>query len=81
MKITSSHWEVLGWGEKGDERWVVTWFAPSMFTPEGLDIYCSKKEGMSEGLFKEIRKALEGMEVSETADLAKKEMQKVVIET
>lgn len=80
LKITSSHWEVLGWGEKGDERWVVTWFAPSMFTPEGLDIYCSKKEGMSEGLFKEIEKGLEGMEVSETAALAKKEMQKVVIE-
>ncbi|TVY37162.1 hypothetical protein LOCC1_G008613, partial [Lachnellula occidentalis] len=28
LKIAGgSRWEVLGWGEKGEERWVITWFA------------------------------------------------------
>jgi len=78
--ITSSHWEVLGYGEKGDEKWVVTWFAPSMFTPAGLDIYCSKKEGMSAALFKEIETALESLEAQEMAELAKNEMKPVQIQ-
>lgn len=80
LKIASSHWEVLGWGERGGERWVVTWFAPSMFTPAGLDIYSSEKDGMSEQLHKDIITALEGMETKEIADLVKAEMKEVAIE-
>lgn len=79
LKIASSHWEVLGWGEKGDERWVVTWFAPSLFTPAGLDIYSSRKEGMSPELFNEIETALEGLEAKDMAALAKAEMKAVQI--
>lgn len=80
LKVASSHWEVLGWGEKGDERWVVTWFAPSMFTPAGLDIYSSKKEGMSSELYGAIENALQGLEAKEMADLARTEMKEVVID-
>jgi hypothetical protein len=80
LKIASSHWELLGWGERGGEKWVVTWFAPSMFTPAGVDIYSSEKEGMSEGLYKDIMKALEGSETKELADLVKAEMQEVKIQ-
>jgi hypothetical protein len=79
LKIASSHWEILGWGEKGDERWVVTWFAPSMFTPAGLDIYSSKEEGMSDGLYEEIETALGDLEAKEMADLAKADMREVEI--
>jgi hypothetical protein len=79
LKIASSHWEVLGWGQIGDEKWVVTWFAPSMFTPAGLDIYCDKKEGMSAGLYRQIEEALTGLEAKEMASLAKKEMKEVLI--
>jgi hypothetical protein len=78
--IASSHWEVLGWGERAGERWVVTWFAPSLFTPAGLDIYCDRKEGISEGLYREIRTALEMMEVKELAALVKSDMLPVKIE-
>ncbi|PSS25314.1 hypothetical protein M430DRAFT_200720 [Amorphotheca resinae ATCC 22711] len=80
LKIASSHWELLGWGERGDEKWAVTWFAPSLFTPAGLDIYSSRKEGMSEVLYKDILQALERLEAKEVADLAKAEMKEVKID-
>ena len=80
LKIATSHWEILGWGERGDERWAVTWFAPSRFTPAGLDIYCSKKEGMSEGLCRDIIAALEGLEAKEVAELVIADMTEVKIE-
>ena len=80
MKITSSHWEVLGWGEKEGERWVVTWFAPSLFTPAGLDIYSSRKEGLSEALYTEIMAALEALEAKDMVELCKREMREVKIE-
>ncbi|TVY34920.1 hypothetical protein LSUB1_G008227, partial [Lachnellula subtilissima] len=45
LKIAGgSRWEVLGWGGKGEERWVVTWFAASRFTPAGIDVYCDRIE-------------------------------------
>ena len=79
LRIASSHWEVLGWGEKESEKWVVTWFAPSMFTPAGLDIYSSRKEGLSKGLYKEVLTALEGLEAKELSDLVKADMRAVEI--
>ncbi|KAE8452490.1 hypothetical protein EG329_000392 [Mollisiaceae sp. DMI_Dod_QoI] len=68
LRIASSHWEVLGWGEWGEgegqrerERWVVTWFAPSLFTPAGVDVYSDRKEGGSEALVRDVLGALERM--------------------
>lgn len=80
LKIASSHWEILGWGERGDEKWVVTWFAPSMFTPTGVDIYSSKTEGISEPLYKEILREFEELDAKEIADLVKADMKEVKIE-
>ncbi|KJR81285.1 uncharacterized protein SPSK_01262 [Sporothrix schenckii 1099-18] len=53
--FVTSHWEILGWGERpvaggapGEvERWVVTWFAPTLFTKEGIDFYSDRREGLS----------------------------------
>jgi hypothetical protein len=80
LKIASSNWEVLGWGEKGAERWVVTWFAPSLFTPAGVDIYSSRKEGVSVGLYAEIEGALKALDAKEVAELCKSDMMAVMIE-
>lgn len=90
LKIASSHWEILGWGEreivegmgKGEmERWVVTWFAPSLFTPQGFDIYSSRKEGLSEGTYREVRNALEEMmKAGGLGDLVQSDMFQVKIE-
>ncbi|KXX82310.1 hypothetical protein MMYC01_201956 [Madurella mycetomatis] len=59
--FVGSHWEVMGWGEReipgagGEvERWVVTWFAPTVFTAEGLDVYSDRREGGSEGLVADV---------------------------
>jgi hypothetical protein len=61
--FVSSHWEVLGWGETAaGEAWAVTWFAPTVFSQEGVDLYSSRKEGMSEELYQEVRKLLEGLD-------------------
>ncbi|KAL8775240.1 MAG: hypothetical protein Q9209_000246 [Squamulea sp. 1 TL-2023] len=71
LKIASSHWEVLGWGDlpateegKGGEgegnQWVVTYFAKTLFTPAGIDVYSRRKEGVGEGVLGKIREELGG---------------------
>lgn len=86
LKIASSRWEVLGWGEnekftgEEGERWVVTYFKSSMFTPAGLDVYSSRKEGISEELYARILGALEGLESKEAVELVKGEMREVLIQ-
>lgn len=59
---------------------MVTWFAASMFTPAGVDVYSSEKEGMSEGLYNDIVQALHALEVKELVDLVKADMKEVKIE-
>ena len=54
LKIASSHWEVLGYGEE-DGGWVVTFFEKTLFTPAGIDIYSRRKGGLSEALIQGIR--------------------------
>lgn len=82
-----SHWEILGWGERevvhgtGEkERWVVTWFEATLFTKEGVDIYCDRREGVSKELAEEILRALkEGLEAPELAALCARDMKEVEI--
>lgn len=88
LRVASSRWEVLGWGEdeedgnKERECWVVTWFAASMFTPMGLDVYSSRKGGISAGLYARVKEVLEGLGegAEELAELCKTEMREVKIE-
>lgn len=54
LKIASSHWEVLGWGEE-EGGWMVTYFAKTLFTPAGVDFYARRKGGLSEGLVGRLR--------------------------
>jgi hypothetical protein len=61
LKIASSHWEVIGWGEN-DGGWVVTFFAKTLFTPAGIDIYARRKGGLSEALLESIKTAMRGVE-------------------
>jgi hypothetical protein len=53
LKIASSHWEVLGYGDE-EGGWAVTYFAKTLFTPAGIDVYARKKRGFSEGLLQRI---------------------------
>ncbi|KAL2116437.1 hypothetical protein VTJ04DRAFT_8605 [Mycothermus thermophilus] len=108
----TSHWEVLGWGERvvpkttttatttadqeeaegaaaaaADdeaqvERWMVTWFAPTLFTAEGLDVYSDRKEGGSKELVEEVLKELGRVTKGKgrLGELVEKEMRKVKVE-
>lgn len=84
LGFVTSHWEVLGWGERDveggeKERWVVTWFAPTLFTKEGVDLYSDRKEGMSEGLAGEVLAALKGLSAKPLVDMVEADMKPVEI--
>ncbi|KAK4042007.1 hypothetical protein C8A01DRAFT_44898 [Parachaetomium inaequale] len=78
--FVGSHWEVLGWGERavpgGEEgeveRWVVTWFAPTVFTAEGVDVLaelgrmCEGRGKLGEIVGGEMREVAVGLPWKET---------------
>lgn len=68
--IASSHWECLGFGHTDDgNQWVVTYFAKTLFTPAGIDIYSRKKGGLPEDIIGKISEGLKAFEVKEINDL------------
>lgn len=89
LAFVTSHWEVLGWGERaiggGEEgegeveRWAVTWFQETLFTKEGVDLYSDRKGGMSVGLAREIVEGLKGLEAAELVRLVEGEMREVKV--
>lgn len=60
LMIASSHWEVLTWGEEGGtgNKYVVTMFAKTLFTPAGIDVYSKDRTGLKEATMMEIKKAM-----------------------
>ncbi|KAK9778941.1 hypothetical protein SCAR479_04177 [Seiridium cardinale] len=49
LKLITSHWEVLGFGELATgERWMVIWFAKTLFTEEGVDVLTDEQAGLPE---------------------------------
>ncbi len=71
LMIASSHWEVLGYGDLDDgHQWAVTFFAKTMFTPAGVDVYSRKKEGLSEEVLAKIKGALTASEDENVKELA-----------
>ncbi|KOS21773.1 hypothetical protein ESCO_002190 [Escovopsis weberi] len=73
--LVGSHWEILAWGEEtaedGEtERWAVVWFAATLFTKEGLDVYCDRREGLSAATYRRIEDALRSAGGVEVAALA-----------
>lgn len=62
LMIASSKWEILGWGdEEGTgNRWVVTYFAKTLFTPAGVDVY-SRDGALTPQMVEGIKEALKGL--------------------
>ncbi|KAM4059179.1 histidinolphosphatase-like protein [Hirsutella rhossiliensis] len=82
--FVGSHWEVLGWGEEttaegAKERWAVTWFAPTLFTKEGLDVYCDQRQGLSQATYQKVEAALKKMEARDIVAMVDKDMRPVEI--
>lgn len=77
-------WELLGYGEitvdNITEKWAVTYFEATLFTPQGVDIYTDRREGISKGLFQIIEKELEAIEGGGVGVLCKKDMQRVLVD-
>jgi hypothetical protein len=71
LMIASSKWEILGYGdEQGTgNSWVVTYFAKTLFTPAGVDVY-SRKGQLTPATLEDIKRAL-GELGGEVAGLAK----------
>ncbi|KAJ5086878.1 hypothetical protein NUU61_008185 [Penicillium alfredii] len=72
LRIASSHWECLGFGHVDDNnnQWMVTYFAKTLFTPAGIDIYSRDREGLPRGTVDEILRTLKEFGVHEITELA-----------
>lgn len=70
LAIASSHWEVLGYGKIEEEEWVVTYFAKTLFTPAGVDIYSRSKSGLSGEIVGGVKEALSSCEDQNVKKLA-----------
>lgn len=75
LMIASSHWEVLGWADGGGETvtgdtWAVTFFAKTLFTPAGVDVYSRDPQGLGQGIVAAIKDALAKSESEEVRVLA-----------
>lgn len=60
LMIASSKWEILGYGDEEETEgnsWVVTYFAKTLFTPAGVDIY-SRKGVLKPVTIEKIKKGL-----------------------
>lgn len=85
LGFVTSHWEVVGWGERdaedgsGKERWAVTWFAPTLFTKEGVDLYSDRKGGMSPALAADILAALKGLDAAPLVKMVEGDMKEVEV--
>jgi hypothetical protein len=70
LVIASSHWECLGFGRCDDgNEWIVTYFAKTLFTPAGIDVYSRSQEGLGGEVVEGILGALRGLEIQEIREL------------
>jgi hypothetical protein len=72
LKVASSHWEVLGWGEEPGtgNKWVVTCFAKTLFTPAGVDFYSAGRGGLQVDTVDAIKQGLAEMDDVEVRKMA-----------
>lgn len=72
LKLASSHWEVIGYGQNSGEAWGVTYFASTLFTPAGIDIMSKSKKGISAETLSGIKAAFSNFDDENVKKLALK---------
>lgn len=82
MRLITSHWEILGCGERPGadgqpERWIVTWFQKTLFTDEGIDILTDRQEGLSEETLSTIMASLKALNAPDMVGIVETSMQPV----
>ncbi|KAL3960305.1 hypothetical protein ACCO45_005422 [Purpureocillium lilacinum] len=65
--FVGSHWEVLGWGRRRPPR------------ARGVDVYCDRREGLSEATYKRVEEALRKLEAPPVVSMVDKDMRPVEI--
>lgn len=84
LVIASSRWEALGYGDEdgesaaggaqvqspGERQWAVTYFAKTLFTPAGLDLYSRHPDGLRPRTVEAIKEALAHVEDEDVRRLA-----------
>lgn len=71
LKIASSRWLVLGYGDQ-DGGWAVTYFQKTLFTPAGIDIYARRSGGLSDALLEQIQHDLRNVDDAGVQGLAER---------
>jgi hypothetical protein len=65
--IASSQWQLLGYSlpspdsKSSSPEWVVTYFASTLFTPAGLDIYARHAGSLTDEFVRELISATEAL--------------------
>lgn len=54
---------------KEEDKWMMTWFSKTVFTPAGIDVYARTKGGHAGWVVEKLREALAGMEDEEMRKL------------
>ncbi|EXJ82655.1 hypothetical protein A1O3_06468 [Capronia epimyces CBS 606.96] len=69
LKIASSHWQILGYGDE-EGGWMVTYFQKTLFTPAGIDIYARRRGGLSSQLLAQIKHDIRAVKDQKFSTLA-----------
>lgn len=77
---TGAEEESSGKSTQEDWDWVVTYFAKTLFTPAGIDIYSRRPEGLSRQTVEGLKSALMELESSNQEDGARSAWQNLVDE-
>ena len=66
--IATSRWQLLGFnvqpsppGPEEEPEWVVTYFASTLFTPAGLDVYARTARGVPDEMVEKLTEGIEGL--------------------
>ncbi|KAI9889569.1 MAG: hypothetical protein M1814_005172 [Vezdaea aestivalis] len=80
LAVASARWEVLGYGldeiddnrakEDTPNQFMVTFFAPTVFTPAGMDFYSRSPKGLSPAIVAHIKELLDQLPTEELQKLA-----------
>lgn len=53
-----STWSIIGWGEEGGNKWMVTYFRKTVFTPAAVQMYSWNEGGLDEVLVEKLKRCL-----------------------
>lgn len=65
-----STWSIIGWGEEGGNKWMVTYFRKTVFTPAAVQMYSWNESGLNDVLVEKLKRCLSENGSAEVRKLA-----------